>query len=661
MKKLRALAFLALALISVPVFLGALAQFIADSRAPATYATFAGGDEIFVVRAAERVYRDGYFGLRCREGHTGSCYGGTQILLDGLTLKTLPSSWLLGEEIARAPDTVQWPYLQTFPRMLQALRWSRVGYAVALVLVIGAVGFFFTRDWLAGAALALALGSSPLFANAWQGAKNDFCSALWEIFFLLAVARAFRSLARREFFLALAVGTLAVFVRPVLLPMLALFPVAYALQAAVQARRGLFWDLVGGGVLVGSLFLFLHPNLFVSSLEANWIVAVLHMGTRVATPEGRLAEFQIALYVGWIWFFALAAIFLSRRELRLVPVLYFLANGALLFYLNLKTAYLRPYYYLPAFTLGLALLALYWPRGKNWFPFALTAALLTVNFHDYGFAIWNRQLRAAVATPLETLLQQPANSWLLDLAVQPPLRRREGEKIFFFDSLSESPAEVKQRLGFVPEKILVACWGEVKLGDFDFPAARAWNKLTGTHCPLRADLTPELVSPFVSNRAAPEFALLSGTTLETSLPEKYFGTKIHPRALAGFWQGQDTFGAPLILKRSASLRLSAIFPRGISRLRGTVASSCKGAASLEVRVNGEAQTFALDQAKAFCGDYPRLCGYPWFRKWSDRRYPIVVDLPARVKPGSFATLELKASLPECSLELREFILLPAAN
>src|SRR5690606_4855648 len=106
------------------------------------------------------------------------------------------------------------------------IRVSRLVYASLLVLGV-LVAAIALQNFLA-LHMAFWLAASPVFLGAWQGAKNDYPSALAGAIFMIFVIQAFISQRgekwRDRFFLtAVWIGTLCLLIRPWIVPPLAVF------------------------------------------------------------------------------------------------------------------------------------------------------------------------------------------------------------------------------------------------------------------------------------------------------------------------------------------------------------------------------------------------------------------------------------------------------
>ncbi|MGZ3710392.1 MAG: hypothetical protein ACXVBE_01495 [Bdellovibrionota bacterium] len=690
MKRVRVFLFLALILVALPVAARNIWSFSVEARSEST---FVAGDEIFVLNLAKSIYTGGYFGMRCREGHTGSCYGGTQAFIDAVTLRMIPSAWLKGVSYAKSTE-VDLPQLK-YPRMLKALRWTRVGYAALLVLVLGAVAYWFSRDFLLAFAFALIAAASPIYENAFQGVKNNHASALWELLFLLT---AFPILnppekfpSRGRYFLALFVGLLATFVRPILLPMLVLFGGTYFALSWWRGRsyRLLALDMLLSCMLLGFGYCALHPNIFVSSLEANWIISLLHSGTFYGTAAERILELKIAVGALWVWVFVLVAMKLSwkRYELGgfLLSAAFFLANGFLFFYLNLKPAYLRTAYYLPVLVLGLAAILYYWPREKRVaerFSTIMVAAFLGVVLLKFGSPLSNwGDAFARSPSPRSSLdiavneVEKP--SFLIDLALRAPVHQTTVDrgKVSYFDSVSETPAKVASALRALgsesPETMIVTCWGEqspeIESSGLAAPATILWAKTTRPFCHEHELVTYSVFAPYIYEYFSNKYTeipvkdfLRSVASAET--PPVFSGVKMSPRIFRNFWEGMDHFGMPLKLEKNAVLTGDFIFPSGLSGINIPLASDCKDKHSqVQLKISTKKRTWVvgpiyLDITDKLCGDYPRLCKSERFRNWSKRRFPPAGELKLElsVAPGEAAHFEIATELNGCDLALQNF-------
>lgn len=644
----RWIVFIALLLVCLPKTIHHLKTFVEEAAGDSRYATYSGGDEVFVVNAAESVLRGGYFGLRCREGHTGSCYGGTQILLDGFLLKTLPASWLEKDQLISA-TAVNWPYLRAQPNILKALRWTRVAYALGVLLVLGVCVFLLSRDGLLAFALPLALGSSPIFAHAWQGAKNDFPSALGEIVFLFFALRLLQRPGLRRLLATTALGVIVTFIRPVLLPLLPLMGACY-LYAGFQKMpwRHLLRDAVSAAMLVGIVFALLHPNMFVSSLEANWILALLHMGIRTTFQPREILQ---ALQAAW----PLAVAALAWRKKKDVGGLFLFGAAFFFFYVNLKTSYLRLYYYLPALSLGLIALGYSWPENTRF----RERTLALVALFAAGFSFLSPPIQIHTPPPSISAAETPGRA--VDLALHPPIRKgARPDEILFFDSLVDSPAALAGRLKST-DSVMVACWRkDSDLGAYDAPAARLWAELTEKFCPEKESVTEAALHPYVSGVPATKFAILPASAIFSAakIPE-FRGTRISPRILSGFWQGMDNYGSDLLLRQPARLEGKFLFPLGLRQISVPVASDCKDNSTVELKVSfgktiRSSGPIGLDAREKLCGDYPRLCRWPWFQTWSQRRFAprTPLALTADLPPGTVATIAIESTAKDCTVEVQ---------
>ena len=638
-------------------------------------------DEASVVRAADTIAQDGYTGFRCHEVFTGSCYGGTQAFLDGLTISLLPEKIKEAGRLMKPPGE-RWLWLTENSPTTSLLRLSRVLYA-ALALIF----FFWAGKGLpltTRLLLATALGSSWSFVDAWLGVKNDYPSLLFLFLFVYCLKR-FSELPSEKrtltsFLPVFILGNLGIWVRiPMLIPVClgAIFFLAGHFQKPLKIKIILRDAVILLSLTLGA-YLLLHPNIFYSSTEMHWMDSTLFIGRAPSIGLYNLAtEFRLLAFSCWpLLFIAFPTLHLIRKrssDFQDWYMIYLLIAAITMEALIYQKMQGRSYYYLAGTGLSFFALQNFWqsrggPSKRALILFSILALLSTLfghlalhQIHTRGYHMDTGPSDALTEeVQLANFLNDDAQSdkeIAVDRLLQPVIfeKSNQSRKIVFFDSLSESPGELRKRLGS-SAKIIVTCWSnnDERLADeFHSEPGKKWQKFLQGRCTEYQSITPRHVTPFISYIKTSKFIILDLKDLPAAESPRFLDRHgLNPRMLLGAEYGDDHYDALLRLKGSKSLTGSFTSKIKAQNVELSFYSTCKEEGSLTMRIDVDGKnhqaSISSDISEDFCRDYDKkICEWPWFRSWSQKRYAKNLSLKnVKIHPGSSLTLSLDRLAPK---------------
>ena len=680
----------------------ALSRFAQIYQSASVNTPYGWQDEGYVMGPALQVYKEGYWGFRCRENSPSQCYGSTQVFLDALTLKLFPESWLLKSAYRDTPSA-RWFFKGDFPEALRILRLTRLFYAFLLGLALT----FFARKAQFSKVMSFALGFGiacfPIFAVSWQGLKNEYSSVVWLLLFQFAAFyslfepadRTSKTISRR-FLLTLIVGVLSIGAKFSNIMPVVFFVPAYCL---VMKFKGTSWKCLVRHVAVGGVFAAMlwgvsYPNIRISSTESVFFMGMLQVGKKEFNWANTLQEFYSIGFISlWPIYFLIVdwlATFKPKDWAReFLPWGYFVFVPLFWTLLTLKSAWMRPAYYFPpvVWSLGAALLLLsrlltrrpvFLPQlFKIAFATCMLFTVVNAGNSDLRFTVkdWLRDWPAwdSKKHGTDAILNSPSArdfKWAIDLQQRPSLSR-DGipeNSILYFDSLSESPARVSRAIAerWPKEKelvkILATCWGKIHPEPLLYsPAAEAWSQALGVFCthwaPDETELSLRRTYPYENGTRNEAYAVISGTEfakLNRDQPEvltlkpnvltlNSSHVKINPHVLRGAILGVDYWFSPLVLFQPSELTGEFKWERGFHSVDFEVDSNCKYQGSLTAEVitsRGKvARTVSLDVSTQTCAEYPWVCRLG-LEQWWAKRYPLQVHLDAPVGAGERATLRI---------------------
>lgn len=631
-------------------------------------------DEGSVMRAADSIVQNGYSGFRCHEMPFVSCYGGTQSFLDALSIKLVPEKIRNQGRLAEQPGG-KWLWLGENSFDVAWLRFTRALYAAFALL------FFF---W-AGKGLALptrllltaAMGSSWSFVEAWLGMKNDYPSLFFLLLFVYFLRKFSQLPAEKRtivyFLPVFLLGNLGIWVR---IPMVVPVCLAALLFLSVHVQRGWKIHLVlrDSAILLfstGALYFVLHPNIFQSSMEMRWMDPTLFIGRAPHISLWvRALEFRLMLFSCWPLFFVAAPLFqLARRRTWQFPeryMLYLLLATLAVDLLMLEKSQGRSHYYLAGTGLAFFLLQSTWqqfaPSRRALALFSLIALSSTLVSHLYLHRVHTRGFLMDTG-PTDALTEEKQLADFLngdaqkgkEIAVDNLLRpviyeaAYANRKIIYFDSLSDSPEQLAQRLGNGAQ-LAVTCWapkGEVPSDESYSPAREKWETFLTGKCADYQPATDRATMPFMGYFKTSKFVVLSAADLPDATGAQVLSRKsLNPRMLAGAVFGDDTFDVLLRLRGAKSLSGDLVSGITAQSVELAVNSACKteGSVYLRLEVDGKVHetSVSTDSSEEFCREYPKACRWPWFRNWSQRRYPKNLSLQGlNIRPQSRVKIQVQ--------------------
>ncbi len=619
-------------------------------------------DEAFILTPAMTVYENGYFGFRCREGHSGACYGGTQVYLDALLLKLAPQDWLKNKATSQGSSQA-WPWLVKYPNALELLRISRLFHALFILIFFFCMSYWATREISFALFFSLVLGANPIFTY-WSGAKNDFASITWLILFL---SMFFLFLQKKKsadiyWLLAIAIGVLGVSVRPSLVPfVLSGFGIYFVLTCfewKTTKKIPYFNFIIGLSAVIGALVLHLlvNPNVFVSSSEANSILTFFMMKRKSADLNALKIEAIIfiqaiatTIIVAFFWKPFSKTISSTTGSL---GVLFGFVAPILLAVIQFSSAYNRAYYYLPILV-SILFSFLYYlkhlskeDQAKVIKYFFITAILLICLSKPWDYFFKLQELHFDRLTEIEQTIvdiKEKINGdknlkVYVDLALRAPITEKmvATGQVYFFDSLSESPKELLAKVKS-NSLFLLTCWSGKNnfILSYDSSFTRAWAEVSKEYCKETEVVSEAYFNSFSQFARPQKFTLISLEELKKKKIKTltYNSQWIHPRIFRGAVEHLDNYEMPILIKNKAHLETDLLLPSNVKKLIIHANSSCKKNEDnfLEIKFP-EQKVISLNTSIQFCRDYPKLCNYNYFQKWSERRYPID-PIILRVTPG----------------------------
>ncbi|OFZ81910.1 MAG: hypothetical protein A2583_05670 [Bdellovibrionales bacterium RIFOXYD1_FULL_53_11] len=647
-------------------------------------------DEGHALESTMSVYKNGYKGYRCRENNPSACYGSTQAFSDAFILKRLGAKRVEEGKLRPNPGA-KWFFMSEYPDALRYLRLVRVAYAAMLCLALMWLarrsGMTKGMAWVAG----LGVVCFGAFWGSRQGLKNDFPAALVLLAFMCFASLALRDARKGKglFWLVLAMlaGVAGIGFKFGTIPGVALLVPAF-LAASWSGSRSFaraFKQCLIACVLAAAAYAAMNPNILYSSSEAAWFMVF----TAVSSKNTDAARARIELFtflIPNVWPLALVALFWVRECFTkgithaLLRWGYFLVVPALITFLNYRSAWLRPPYYLPVLVWSLAVLFMMWRENGGKLARAgqlvLLAGIVGTRFWDVNNS-WD--IAGAISgaggprhgEPLYGLLSkdQAASSklWLLDLALRPAIREDAlaASNIVFFDSLSEPPATALGRARAKwkdrPEaakmdfNVVSACWKGFS-PSVHSPAAELWALAMAAFCAGRAEeLGQKAVYAFENGWRPAVYAVAKASELAAPAARAAYpafaARRLNPRMMSGAIAGVDYWFSPLVMARPGVLEASYRWKYGMKGVRLKVESTCKGRGTMKIEILSMPQGMgpgrlegahgvSLDVKEQFCADKKILCMLGLENWWTRRAAVAPVEVKGAVHPGAPAMLRI---------------------
>jgi hypothetical protein len=639
-------------------------------------------DEGFTFSAADSIRTDGYFGFRCRDLIIGACYGGTQSFIDAALLKLIPDSLTERHQLVSMPGK-PWPWLSRNSWELDFLRYSRVLFAFLLIMVCF---FVFEGSKVFRATLALMVSSSWAFMNAWSGMKNDYPNMIIFVIYLFLAKRlaAIQELKVYDKYLfgGFLLGTLGIWIRPVLLVPVFLGTGIFFLLRWIRWKKFLSSFVLAFGYLgvFGFLFVLLHPNIWAGTLELRWLDPLIYTANPNFTREHVLLESKLLFYGIWpLAFYLLALVFgnsgfLKEKffEKEFLPLLILIVMGVL----TVKGFQGKAYYYLPLIFLSLYLFSLVAESSKMIRElFLVFGAIITI----YGSVLdhrayarpfpyatgvsLNQEWEVKLRIDIYEAIKSGKSVWI-DRNLRPSLELAEidSNKIIFFDSLVSNPAKISALINKESAQVFSTCWEKSQdTLKIEVPAAQDWFSLTKEFCGEAEPLVNRAVFPHSQFFKAHRYFSVSAQSLlnfekGTGAIPKLIGSSIHPRILTGSENGRDYLEEFFQWLDPGKLSGDFVASNEADKVNLVIASECKENQDLvlSVKIKNRISTsrISLNIQDKFCQDYPKLCKYKRFQNWSNRRYPLSLELSnIDLRVGDAFQVQLESS-GNCSVYLK---------
>lgn len=609
-------------------------------------------DEAYTLAAEASFLNEGYWGFRCKASQMSYCYGGTQTLIDLVTLAPFSREWLKNDRTSTQGLQVRWPYLIEYPNVAKVLRWQRAAF------IVGLIGLVFLWAYSVGARAALVFAlllvtSYPLlyaWHGQWRGVKSDFPGAFFAVLQLALAWHARRATKENSspkkllglWLLLNLLGIAATTVRasnlPLWLASAAWFLWWVALKkreegnlSAITATKTLAIYLTSAALAGGAYYLALHPQTWATYQEAKWILYYLQLGSGSQVPHASWPASLLVLAHASreiLLLASVAGIFLIRRGAKefvvdhgyfILAILPQLKNAVILGY---------PSYYLTLSTIAVAgSIALLRSTGLTKNVLAAIAGLGAIwNIAFIGQELWPLAEHARIApvtiSPVETELMRaaplPEKRFLVDRTLRLPVTEANEGAFVFFDSLTDSLAQAQalaQEHQNV-ERIFVSCWKRQE--QIMSPAAEQWSRALAKKCgdhprELKVLSFRQIIAVLrgqpiaeISRAELREMAAQSRTLPALTDPT------LRLRSLPGSSTLADSWEESLLTGKDATLKGSFLLGFDGSLSHWKVSSYCRGEATVSLKVSRNEKLawekeISVNTEGLFCELHPILC------------------------------------------------------